>query len=44
MSEMEKFMMQMTVNLGRVVLMSMFLPLGFVGGCPAKSKVSPKQR
>lgn len=43
MSEMDKFMMQMTVNFGRMVLMSMFMPLGMFVGCPTKPKVASRQ-
>ena len=43
MNEMDRLMMQWTVNFGRVVLVSMFLPLGMISGCPSKSKKIPKK-
>lgn len=42
MNEMDKFMMQLTAHFGRVVLMSMFLPLGVFGGCRARSRIPSK--
>ena len=38
MNDMDKLMMQWTVNFGRVVLVSMFLPLAVLHGCPRRSK------
>jgi len=43
MNEMDKFMMQLTAHFGRVVLISMFLPLGVFGGCRAKARASSRR-
>ena len=43
MSEIDRFMMQLSVNFGRVVLVSMFLPLGVFHGCPRKSKKASRR-
>jgi len=44
MNEMEKFMMQLAAHFGRVVLASMFMPLGVFSRCPTKSKAALKRR
>jgi hypothetical protein len=43
-SDMDRFITQLTLSIGKMFLVSMFLPLGVLHGCPVHHRSSRKQR